>query len=190
MLDHVSLGVADLERSRHFYDPTLRPLGLVRLLDFEGRGSDYGSVPHPHGVEFTITTEGAVEPSRGAHLCFRAPDRAAVRAFHAAAAGGVDDGAAGLRPNYHPSYYAAFVLDPDGHRIEAVVGRRPAPMTAWRADNGHPPYRDRTVELGPQGDIRPRKGQGSRWSAATSPRRALDYSTTSVGLRVTAWDTL
>jgi hypothetical protein len=85
VLDHVSLGVSDLERSRHFYDATLRPLGLVRLLDFEGRGSDYGSVPHPHGVEFTITTEGAVEPSRGAHLCFRAPDRAAVRAFHAAA---------------------------------------------------------------------------------------------------------
>jgi catechol 2,3-dioxygenase-like lactoylglutathione lyase family enzyme len=105
VLDHVSLGVADLERSRHFYDATLRPLGLVRLLDFEGRGSDYGSVPHPHGVQFTITTEGAVEPSRGAHLCFRAPDRAAVRAFHTAAlaAGGVDAGAAGLRPNYHPA---------------------------------------------------------------------------------------
>ncbi len=95
----------------------------MRLLDFEGRGSDYGSVPHPHGVEFTITVEsGATKLSRGAHLCFRAPDRAAVRAFHAdaLAAGGVDDGAAGLRPEYHPSYYAAFVLDPDGHRIEAV----------------------------------------------------------------------
>jgi catechol 2,3-dioxygenase-like lactoylglutathione lyase family enzyme len=122
VLDHVSLGVADLERSRWFYNAALRPLGLVRLLDFEGRGSDYGSVPHPH--EFTITAESgaAVGPSRGAHLSFRAPDRAAVCAFHAAAlaAGGVDDGAAGLRPKYHPSYYAAFVLDPDGHRIEAV----------------------------------------------------------------------
>jgi hypothetical protein len=78
----------------------------VRLLDFEGRGSDYGSVPHPHGVEFTITAEsGIVEPSRGAHLCFRAPYRAAVRAFHAAAlaAGEVDYGVAGLRPKYHPT---------------------------------------------------------------------------------------
>ena len=87
------------------------------------RSPYYGSVPHPHGVEFTITAESdAVGPSRGAHLSFRAPDRAAVRAFHAAAlaAGGVDDGAAALRPKYHPSYYAAFVLDPDGHRIEAV----------------------------------------------------------------------
>ena len=123
MLDHVSLGVADLERSRAFYDATLRPLGLVRLVDFEGRGSDYGSVPHPHGVEFTITAEsGTVEPARGVHLCFRAPHRAAVRAFYAAAlaAGGVDDGAPGLRTKYHSSYYAAFVLDPDGHRVEAV----------------------------------------------------------------------
>ena len=123
MLDHVSLGVTDLERSRRFYDAALRPLGLVRLLDFEGRGSDYGSVPHPYGVEFTITAEsGAVGPARGAHLCFRAPDRTAVRAFHAAAlaAGGTDDGAAALRPKYHAGYYAAFVLDPDGHRVEAV----------------------------------------------------------------------
>src|SRR5882672_8757637 len=58
------------------------------------------------------------------------------------------------------------------------------------ADNGHPRNHDRTVELGPQGGIRLSKGQGGRWSAATSPRRALDYSTTSVGLRGTAWDTL
>lgn len=123
MLDHVSLGVTDLERSRLFYDAALRPLGPVRLLDFEGRGSDCGAAPHPHGAEFAITAEpGTVEPTRGAHLCFRAPDRATVRAFHAAAlaTGGKNDGAPGLRPNYHSSYYAAFVLDPDGHRIKTV----------------------------------------------------------------------
>lgn len=123
MLDHVSLGISDLERSRRFYDAILRPLGLVRLLDFEARGSDYGSLPHPHGVEFTITAEPEiVTPCGGSHLCFRAPDRAAVRAFHAAAlaAGGTDDGVPGPRPKYHRSYYAAFALDPDGHRIEAV----------------------------------------------------------------------
>ena len=131
MLDHVSLGVADLERSRQFYDAALRPLGLVRLLDFEDRGSDYGSVPNPYGVEFTITAESDVCPLRGTHLAFRAPDGVAVRAFQLAAiaAGGVDDGAAGLRPNYHPSYYSAFVLDPDGHRIEAVCH---APEAAHR----------------------------------------------------------
>src|SRR3954470_11513097 len=75
VLDHASLGVADLERSRQFYDAALRPLGLVRLLDFEDRGSDYGSVPNPYGVEFTITVESQVCPLRGTHLALRAPDR-------------------------------------------------------------------------------------------------------------------
>jgi catechol 2,3-dioxygenase-like lactoylglutathione lyase family enzyme len=124
MLDHVSLGVSDLARSRRFYDAALRPLGLVRIVDFGGdRGSDYGAAPGSLGVEFTITREAAVRtPIAGAHLCFRAPDRAAVDAFHAAAlaAGGSDDGGPGLRPQYHADYYGAFVRDPDGHRIEAV----------------------------------------------------------------------
>jgi len=74
------------------------------------------------GVEFTITVETGVSPLPGMHLCFRAPNRASVGEFHAAAltAGGHDDGGPGLRPQYHPDYYAAFVVDPDGHRIEAV----------------------------------------------------------------------
>jgi catechol 2,3-dioxygenase-like lactoylglutathione lyase family enzyme len=122
MLDHVSLGVTDLDRSRRFYDAALRPLGLVRILDFENRGSDYGSAPSQLGVEFTITRETGVQPLRGMHVCFRARDHAAVGEFHRAAlaAGGRDDGAPGVRPKYHPSYFGAFVLDPDGHRIEAV----------------------------------------------------------------------
>jgi catechol 2,3-dioxygenase-like lactoylglutathione lyase family enzyme len=105
MLDHVSLGVSNLERSRRFYDAALRPLGLVRIVDFgNGRGSDYGAAPGSLGVEFTITVEPELRtPIVGAHLCFRAPDRAAVRTFHAAALanGGTDDGAPGLRPHYH-----------------------------------------------------------------------------------------
>ena len=130
MLDHVSLGVTDLERSRRFYDAALRPLGLVRTVDFEGRGSDYGARAGSLGVEFTITIEPGVVPSRGLHVCFHAPYRAAVDAFHAAAlaAGGRDDGAPGLRPRYHPDYYGAFVLDPDGHRVEAVCHAPPAPL--------------------------------------------------------------
>ena len=124
MLDHVSLGITDIDRSRRFYDAVLRPLGLVRIVDFgEGRGSDYGAAAASVGVELTITREAEVRtPIPGAHVCFRAPDRAAVDAFYAAAlaSGGRDDGASGLRPQYHAHYYAAFVLDPDGHRIEAV----------------------------------------------------------------------
>src|SRR5262249_30362425 len=87
MLDHVSLGVTDIDRSRRFYDEALRPLGLVRIVDFgSGRGSDYGAAPGSLGVEFTITREAQVRaPIAGAHICFRAPNRAAVDAFHMAA---------------------------------------------------------------------------------------------------------
>src|SRR5262245_31380053 len=132
MLDHVSLGVSDLERSRRFYDAALRPLGIVRLLAFSGRGSDYGSMAAPLGVEFTITAEPAVPPAPGMHVCFRAPDRAAVHAFHGAAlhSGGEDDGSPGLREIYHQDYYAAFVRDPDGHRIEAVCHLPQSPQAA------------------------------------------------------------
>jgi len=132
MLDHVSLGVSDIERSRRFYDAALRPLGLVRIVDSRKRkGADYGHAPGSTGVEFTITEEaGPLVPQRGSHLCFRASDRAAVGAFHAAAlaAGGRDDGKPGLR-NYHAAYYGAFVLDPDGHRIEAVCHAPETPET-------------------------------------------------------------
>jgi len=130
MLDHVSLGVQNLERSRRFYDAALRPLGLVRTVDFQGRGSDYGAMAGQLGVEFTITVEQNVVPLVGMHLCFRAPDHAAVRAFHAAAmaAGGEDYGVPGLRLEYHTDYYAAFVLDPDGHRVEAVCHAPESPV--------------------------------------------------------------
>src|SRR5262249_42151170 len=122
MLDHVSLGVSDLERSRRFYDAALPPLGLVRTVDFEGRGSDYGAMAGQLGVEFTITVEPGVAPLRGMHGGFRAPGRGSVRGFHGGAvvAGGHGDGGPGVRPPYPPDYYAAFVVDPDGHRIEAV----------------------------------------------------------------------
>jgi catechol 2,3-dioxygenase-like lactoylglutathione lyase family enzyme len=99
-------------------------------VDFHGRGSDYGPIPGQLGVQFTITLEMHVSPLPGMHVCFRAPNREAVRDFHRAAlsAGGSNDGEPGIRLQYHPDYYAAFALDPDGHRIEAVCHAPEAPM--------------------------------------------------------------
>ncbi len=118
VLDHVSVGVTNLDRSRRFYDAALRPLGLVRIVDFgRDRGSDYGAAPGSLGVEFTITKEAEIKtPIPGAHLCFRGPDRQAVDAFYAAALADAD-------------YYCAFVLDPDGHRMEAVCHAPASPST-------------------------------------------------------------
>jgi catechol 2,3-dioxygenase-like lactoylglutathione lyase family enzyme len=111
-----------LELSRRFYDAVLEPLGLIRINDFEGRGSDYDIPERTLGTVFTITREEGVKPSNGHHICFRARTRDDVVRFYEAALakGGRDDGAPGLRPIYHKNYFGAFVLDPDGHRIEAV----------------------------------------------------------------------
>ncbi|MCB1545219.1 MAG: VOC family protein [Rhodoblastus sp.] len=122
MLDHVSIGVRDLARAGAFYDSILAPLGYAR------RYADDGSIGY--GGERTAFWVGAAErpvpadPKSGLHFCFAAPTRASVDAFHAAAlkAGAKDNGAPGLRKDYGPNYYAAFVIDPDGYRIEAYCG--------------------------------------------------------------------
>jgi len=117
MLDHVTIGVIDIERSEAFYDRALRPLGISRLYADGENFAGYGRHPKAFfwiGVRSTSQT--------GAHIAFAVQDRATVDQFHheAIAAGGRDNGRPGLRPNYHPDYYGAFVLDPDGHNIEAV----------------------------------------------------------------------
>lgn len=119
MLDHVSIGVADIARSKAFYDATLAPLGYTCLSASEG-SLGYGR----DGVFFWIqTSERPVAPdlASGLHFCFKADNRAAVSAFHtsALAVGGADNGPAGLRADYGDNYYAAFVVDPDGYRLEA-----------------------------------------------------------------------
>jgi catechol 2,3-dioxygenase-like lactoylglutathione lyase family enzyme len=117
MLDHVTIGVSDIERSRKFYDLALRPLGITRLYAEGETASGYGIAPKAF---FWISRRGF--PQTGAHIAFTALARTVVDRFHeeAVAAGGRDNGRPGIRPNYHPSYYGAFVLDPDGHNIEAV----------------------------------------------------------------------
>jgi catechol 2,3-dioxygenase-like lactoylglutathione lyase family enzyme len=122
MLHHLSFAVADLPRSAAFYDAALAPLGYVRVWSDE-RAVGYGS---PNGEdEFAIKLHpaGAAIPSEGFHVAFAAPSREAVVAFHdvALAHGGKDNGGAGLHPEYGSDYFAAFVFDPDGCRIEAVI---------------------------------------------------------------------
>jgi catechol 2,3-dioxygenase-like lactoylglutathione lyase family enzyme len=121
MIDHVSVGVSDLERSARFYEKALAPLGLSRLV---ARPATIGfGKAYP---EFWINLRAGmarVAAESGVHICLRARTTAEVDAFHAAAleAGGASDGAPGLRPHDRVRYYAAFVLDPDGNRIEAVT---------------------------------------------------------------------
>ncbi|HND32970.1 MAG TPA: VOC family protein [Myxococcota bacterium] len=117
MLDHVGITVQDYEKSKDFFTKALAPLGIVLVMETHGwAGMGRGGKP-----EFWFG-QGA-EPQRGVHLAFLAENHAQVRAFYAAAlaAGGTDNGAPGPRPHYHPNYYGAFVIGPDGHNIEAVV---------------------------------------------------------------------
>jgi catechol 2,3-dioxygenase-like lactoylglutathione lyase family enzyme len=119
MIDHLSIGVRDIRRTRRFYDGALAPLGY-RCLS-EGEGSlGYGK------DKVTLWIGGSpspvpADPRSGLHICFAAPSRDSVAAFHRAALanGGQDNGGPGLRADYGEGYYAAFVIDPDGYRLEA-----------------------------------------------------------------------
>ena len=116
MIDHLSLAVSDVAASRAFYEAALAPLGFGVVMEWEHRVA-FGPPARP------IFFIGPKEPAiTGLHVAFQAAERAAVDAFHAAAlaAGGRDNGAPGMRPQYHAHYYGAFVLDPDGNNAEAV----------------------------------------------------------------------
>ncbi|MBB4841708.1 catechol 2,3-dioxygenase-like lactoylglutathione lyase family enzyme [Paucibacter oligotrophus] len=128
MLHHLSFGVKNLRRAADFYDAVLEPLGYVRVwTDFEGdadtQAVGYGEPGSDDKLALKQRPDNAVAPGPGFHLAFSAPSREAVDRFHAAALGqgGQDNGAPGLRPHYGPHYYAAFVVDPEGIRIEAVI---------------------------------------------------------------------
>ena len=117
MLDHVTVGVEDIERAKRFYDSALQPLGVTRLYGDGNRFAGYGVNPKAF---FWIGIRN--KPQTGSHIAFAANDRATVDRFYEAAiaAGGKDNGRPGIRAHYDPNYYGAFVLDPDGHNIEAV----------------------------------------------------------------------
>jgi len=130
MISHVTIGTNDLARARAFYDAALAPLGLV--CRYAGPGAlGYGPPRgrlRPDGASvmqlwvMTPFDRAPATPGNGWHVALIAPTRAAVDAFHAAAlaAGGTDEGPPGLRPHYHATYYAAYVRDPDGNKLQAV----------------------------------------------------------------------
>jgi catechol 2,3-dioxygenase-like lactoylglutathione lyase family enzyme len=122
MIDHVGFPVSDYERSKAFYSAVLAPLGYALVMEVQQDENDspaagFGADGKP---DFWIGGEGGL--SRALHVAIAVNERRTVDAFHRAAmaAGARDNGVPGLRPHYHPDYYAAFVLDPDGHNIEAV----------------------------------------------------------------------
>ena len=124
MIAHISIGVRDIAKSKRFYDAALEPLGYKCLRPARSLlGCGYG---RDSIALWIVQAERPVlaDEKSGLHICFTAPDSPAVDAFHAVAlrSGGHDNGAPGLRPIYAPDYYAAFIIDPDGYRIEAYFG--------------------------------------------------------------------
>jgi catechol 2,3-dioxygenase-like lactoylglutathione lyase family enzyme len=122
MIDHISIAVRDLARAEAFYAAALASLGMTKLREWPNAAIGFGKKYPEFWINRRATMDRVADDS-GMHICLRAPDTAAVDAFHAAAlrAGGTSDGAPGVRPEYHDAYYAAFVRDPDGNRIEAVT---------------------------------------------------------------------
>jgi catechol 2,3-dioxygenase-like lactoylglutathione lyase family enzyme len=122
MIDHISIAVRDLSKAESFYAAVLAPLGFAKMREWPDAAVGFGK-KHP---EFWInkrTGMARVGEDSGVHICLRAPDTAAVDAFYAAAleGGGTSDGEPGIRPHYFSGYYAAFIRDLDGNRIEAVT---------------------------------------------------------------------
>lgn len=127
MIDHVGFAISDLDRSSAFYAAALAPLGIAEIMRVSPEQTEAGGTAIGYGKDqkpfFWIGDKERV--GQGTHVAFTADSRAQVDAFYAAAiaAGGTDHGAPGIRAHYHPNYYGAFVLDPDGSNIEAVCHR-------------------------------------------------------------------
>jgi catechol 2,3-dioxygenase-like lactoylglutathione lyase family enzyme len=122
MIDHVSISVRDLKAAERFYTALLTPLGLTKLREWPDAAIGFGKKYPEFWINLRANMARVAEDS-GVHICLRAAEKAAVDAFHAAAlaGGGASDGAPGFRAQYHENYYAAFIRDPDGNRIEAVT---------------------------------------------------------------------
>ena len=121
MLDHIGIGVTDYEKAKAFYDLALAPLGITKVMEVTAAETGHADAAG-YGADRPVFWFGKTERATPMHVAFTTKERAAVDAFYKAAlaAGGRDNGGPGPRPHYHANYYAAFVLDPDGHNIEAV----------------------------------------------------------------------
>lgn len=136
MLDHVSITVSDLRSAERFYDAVMAALGIPRIgasEDWIGYGERCNAT-HPDRSYLSIRRGLGPDPAPGRHWRFKAPTREAVDAFWISglAAGGTDDGPPGIREAYHPAYYAAYLVDPDGNRVEAVCHRSSAQAVGFR----------------------------------------------------------
>lgn len=122
MLHHLSLPVSDIVRSDAFYNAALSALGYVRVWAYE-HAVGYGYPGGGDKFAIKLSRNPVVPPDTGFHVAFAAQNRESVARFHAEALehGGEDNGPAGLRPHYGENYYAAFIIDPDGYQIEAVI---------------------------------------------------------------------
>jgi catechol 2,3-dioxygenase-like lactoylglutathione lyase family enzyme len=126
ILDHIGINCSDYARSKAFYEKALAPLGVTAVMEY-GKAVGFGRDGKPDfwiGEGATrFQTEAELHPITPVHVCFAARSRAEVDAFYAAAigAGAKDNGGPGLRPEYHAGYYGAFVIDPDGHNVEAAI---------------------------------------------------------------------
>lgn len=127
MFDHISFGVSDFDQSLAFYDAALKPLGINRMFAMAAQGiagfsGEGGTTFWLYAKDSEQNPLGEIAPPPRQHLAFKAKDSAAVDAFYEAAIaqGGSDEGAPGLRTQYHPKYYAAYVRDPNGYKLEAV----------------------------------------------------------------------
>lgn len=151
MLHHLSFGVLDLQRAGRFYDAVLSPLGYVRVFE-DDTALGYGYPGGDDKLSLKLVPRVAI-PGEGVHLAFAADSRARIDAFHAAALrhGGRCNGAPGLRPDYGDHYYAAFVVDPDGYRLEAVMNApdHTGSGTAWSESSERVPRGSGRVTLEP-----------------------------------------
>jgi catechol 2,3-dioxygenase-like lactoylglutathione lyase family enzyme len=165
MIDHVTLRVRDLAAAKAFYAAALAPLGYTIGKEYpEAIGMGVGGM-----LDFWLTADLNASPQ---HLAFSAPDRKAVDAFHASAlaAGGRDNGPAGLRAEYHPNYYGAFVFDASGHNVEAVCHRPPGAAKAPKLVKGPKGVAKKKMVKGPKGLAKKVGGTGGKKKMVKGPK--------------------